>query len=156
VNIRPTTVVLIMLFLTLISACTLSDGRLASSPTTRRIPGANGQHTAPLNRACAMVTWLFDTARSYGVDGRLIALIDRVNDMTISNGAVRPVSIRLAVPSRVPAHASAAGGVIAPDDLLVAAPQAGYVMRAPAHVAAHAIVGQARGRLICGTGVITI
>lgn len=156
VNLRPKNVVLMTLFLTLLSAGTLAGCGLTPSPTSRGIPGASGQHSAPLSRACAMVTWLFDTARGYGVDGRLSALIDRVNDLITPDGAVRPVSIRLAVSSSVPAQASAAGGAITPDDLLVAAPEGGYVMRAPAQAAAHAIVGQARGRLICGTGVITI
>jgi hypothetical protein len=64
--------------------------------------------------------------------------------------------VRLAISSSVPAHASAEGGAIAPDDLLVAASQSGYVMRAPADASANAIIGKARGRLVSGTGVINI
>jgi hypothetical protein len=74
----------------------------------------------------------YSTARSSGVHGRATAIVDRVTNLTAPMVNVMPARVHLAISSSVPAHTSAAGGAIVPDDLLVAGPQAGYVMRAPA------------------------
>jgi hypothetical protein len=156
VNTKPNSVLVIMLTMMLISVCTLSVAEQVSGVTTRTASDTLGQSSTSSSITCAVANWLFDTAGGHRLRDRLTPIISRAKDMFTPNVAVTPVRVRLAVFSSVPAHASAENGVIAPGDLLVAAPQPGYVMRAPVHPTPRAIIGTARGWLVCGTGVIAI
>ncbi|NTU80446.1 MAG: hypothetical protein HGA45_13885 [Chloroflexales bacterium] len=152
----PKIMLLMTLTTILISAGTLGSLAQAAHPTTHTVPGPLGQRDTPSSIPYALASWLSGTAGDHRMEARLTAISDRAHDVVAPNIAVSPVRVRLAVSSSVPAHASAEGGAIAPDDLLVAAPQSGYVMRAPAGAPAHAIIGKAHGRLAYGTGVINI
>jgi hypothetical protein len=155
-NTKPNGVLVVMLTMMLISVCTLLVAEQVSGITTRTASGTLGQSSTSSSITCAAATWLFDTAGGRRLRDRLTPIISRAKELFSSNVAVTPVKVRLAVFSRVPAHASAESGVIAPGDLLVAAPQPGYVMRAPVHPTPRAIIGTARGWLVCGTRVIAI
>jgi hypothetical protein len=145
-----------MLTVMLISVCTLLVAEQVLATTARTAPGTLAQSSTSSSITCAAANWLFDTASGHRLRDRLTPLVSRAKELFSSNVALTPVRVRLTAFSSVPTHASAENGAIRPGDLLVAAPQPGYVMRAPVHFPVRAIIGKARGWLVCGTGLIAI
>ena len=145
-----------MLTVMLISVCTLLVAEQVSGATARTASGTLRQSSTSSSIGCAMANWLFDTAGGDRLSDRLTPIISRAKELFSSNVALTPVRVRLAAFSSAPAQVSAENGAITPGDLLVAAPQPGYVMRAPVHPTPRAIIGKARGWLVCGVGVMAI